>query len=146
MSPPAVDSEPDVPERPEDEDSVDLATICEDLFGPESRSFDGARIFEEKYAGRPVHWSGTLQRVDSFYRDMVFGDGPGARANLLVYEVQQGPYGGREVQAVVRLPEGADDPLRSRRGERIAFAGVLVRCDSFMRNLFVDSGRLVEEE
>jgi len=148
---------PDIESRPADREpppadpaeesapaELDLAALCEELFGADSRSFDTAKVFEEKYNGREVSGTGKLVRADSYYRDMVFGDGPGARATLIVHEVSQGPYGGREVQVVIQLPEGADDELRSHRDATFSFEGTLAGCDAFMRNLFVADGFVVK--
>jgi hypothetical protein len=102
------------------------------------------RRFEEKYEGREVRWSGKLDRIDRFYHDSVFGEGPATRAILLVHEIVEDGYGSREVKAVVRLPDEVGEGLRARRGETISFSGRLVGCDTFMRNVFVADGRLLE--
>lgn len=105
-------------------------------------SFEITQAFEQHYKGRPVRWSGTLQKLDDFSYDLVFGTDPGGKAILDVCELTGGPYGGRAVQAIVRLPAADVEPLRPRIGETLTFSGTLVSCDSFMRNLYVADGRI----
>jgi len=123
-------------------DPVDLVPLCDELFERGRMSFEVSRDFDERYAGRPVRWSGELERAESYFSDLAFGSGPGTRAVLLIHEMDEDAYGGREVKAVVQLPASALEGLKSRRGERFTLTGRLVRCDSFMRNLFVADGTL----
>ncbi len=82
-----------------------------------------------------------MQQVgaEALPRVLEFGEGPGVRAVVRVYRLGWDLSGGRDVDAVVALPEGAIVPV----GAEVEFEGVLVRADSLMRNLFVDDGRLV---
>ena len=138
---------PGPPEAPADPGGeapdADPAAAAEALFAPGLMSFDTARVFEERYEGRTLQWSGTLKRARSYASDMVFGPGPGTRAVLLVHVLEQEGYGSREVRAVLQLPPEAEGELADRSGEELAFEGRLVSCDAFMRNLFVAEARFV---
>jgi hypothetical protein len=125
-------------------DEIDVVGLSNDLFGSGTMGSETDRIFAEKYENRSVRWSGSLDRVDSYYRDSVFGEGPATKIVLLVHEIVEDRYGGREVHAVVQLPADAADALRPRRGKRIPFAGRLVGCDAFMRHVFVADGRILD--
>jgi hypothetical protein len=115
--------------------------VAEALFAPGVTSSEADRRFEERYRGKPVAWSGRIQRVETYSRDDDFGEGPGVRAVLLVHEITGESWGGREVRAVLQLaPE--HEELRARRGGTIAFRGRLVACDGFLRELRVADGAL----
>jgi hypothetical protein len=140
---PAVEAESAPAHSADDNDACDAKAVCEDLFDPKRMSFEVNQRFEEKYLDRPVRWSGRLRSINSYTFDLVFGDGKGTKAVFEVHEVP-GVYGGKMVQAVVQLPPEASDDLGVRTGETLTFSGRLVRCDAFMRNLFVADGKLVE--
>ncbi len=115
--------------------------VCRDLFETGGLSLQISRVFEERYADRPIRWSGVLRSVRSYAFDLVFGKEPGVKMVVDLHEVKSGVFG-RMVQAVVQLPKEAEEALKERVGERVAFEGRLVRCDAFARNLFVADGRL----
>ncbi|MBI4575379.1 MAG: tetratricopeptide repeat protein [Planctomycetes bacterium] len=118
------------------------ASVCVALFGGTSSGVEATRRFEGGYRGRAVRWEGTLVRVEDFSYDAVLGPGPGRRAVFEVAEVDAGLLGLRRVQALVRLlPEEDADRLRARVGARVAFEGSLLRCDGFLRNLYLTGGR-----
>ena len=51
--------------------------------------------------------------------------------------------GSHTIKAIVQLPPEACESLSPRVGDTITFTGTLVKCDSFMKVLFVQNGRLV---
>lgn len=122
--------------------AVEAPALCAALFDPKLTSSDANKLFEERYQDAAVRWSGKLARADSFSFDLIFGSKPGTKAVFEVHEVAAGTFGGRKVQAVVQLPPEAAEALRIRGGQTVAFSGRLVRCDGFMRNLYVADGVL----
>jgi hypothetical protein len=122
---------------------LDVNAVCHDLFCSGKISFQINEIFKQRYEGLEIHWSGKLTRVDSYPFDLVFGNEPGTKAEFEVAEIEGDPFGSDTVRAVVQLPAEAHDAMSPRTGETIAFAGTLVRCDSFMRLLFVADGKTV---
>ena len=98
------------------------------------------KTFDETYAGQHVEWSGTLDRVDSYYSDYVFGSGPGAKASIIVHEIEGTGYGGGTCIAIVQLDEATGEAWRDRRGETLSFKGKLVKCEPYMRTLYVSAG------
>lgn len=131
------------PEAPRQEPALtSAAELAEEVFDASRLSFDATRLFEEKYEGRPVLLRGTLKRVNTVRSDLDFGGGPGKKALVTVYRLSVDLFGGRDVDAVVWLPEEDYGHLRGWVGEEVAFAGVLLRCDQLMRNLYVADGRL----
>jgi len=124
--------------------ALDVASVCDALFASGQNSSQVNKSFEQRYLGQSVFWKGELKRADRFTYDVLFGKNPGTKAVLEIHEVQAGLYGTKKVQAVVQLPAGQWEALKSRRGESIAFEGKLVKCDPFMRNLYLADGKLLE--
>ncbi len=119
----------------------DAATVAEHLFRKENYSFDTMEIFEAEYEGKAVSWSGELKRLRRFDHDRDFGDGPGVKAVFSIAALGTDLYAGRIVDAIVRLPDGAEHQLEI--GSRYSFRGTLSRCDPAMRNLFITGASLV---
>lgn len=122
--------------------ALDCVAVCEDVFGTDRLGHEINRIFEEKYLGKSVRWSGRLTGVDPYSYDYVFGSGPAVKAIVEVHDLGSDVYGGRRVDAIVSLT-GEAEKLRARIGEDVVFEGMLLRCDSLMRNIYVEHGRLV---
>lgn len=135
--------EPEVAQSPS-ADGTGLETVCETLFGTDRMSYEIKQIFEERFEGRSIRWSGKLDRVSTYAFDGLFGRDPGTKAVFEIYEAGGSPYGGRTIQAVVQFPAGAIDALRPRTGQQTSFEGTLLSCDAYMRNLFVAGGRFVD--
>jgi hypothetical protein len=121
--------------------ATDATTVAEHLFRKENYSFDTMEIFEAEYEGKTVSWSGDLKRLRRFDHDRDFGDGPGVKAVFAIAILGTDLYAGREVDAIVRLPHGAENDLEI--GGKYSFRGRLSRCDPAMRNLFVTGATLV---
>jgi len=130
--------------EPTTEPGPSVAELSGALFGERRMSFEVDALFDERFAGRTVVWEGELSRVSSYRNDPVFGQGPGAKAVLVVRELEGDAFGTRRIQAVVELPPEAKQELEGRRGERVRFEGRLARCDAFARNLYVAGGRLAD--
>jgi len=128
-----------LPASSDDEVITEPEAVAAELFDPGLLSFDATRLFEEEYEQRRVRWRGTVMRSSAYRSDQEFGSGPGVRAVVRVYRLGWDLYGGRDVDAVVALPEGTVAAV----GSEITFEGHLVRADTLMRNLFVADGRLV---
>ena len=124
---------------------LDVASVCAALFPSRSLSSETARVFAERYEGLTVRWRGTLERSSTYYSDLVFGNERGARATFAVHELHYDAYSSKRVQAVVQLPKEVEVELRGARGRELEFTGRLVRCDPFMRNLFLAEGRIVSD-
>ena len=60
--------------------SLDVESVSAALFDPKLSSLDSSRIFDERYAGRTVRWSGKLTKAERFPFDYVFGSEPGTKA------------------------------------------------------------------
>jgi len=118
----------------------DADTVAEHLFRKENYSFDTMEIFENEYEGKSVAWSGNLKRLRRFDHDRDFGDGPGVKAVFAIAVLGTDVYSGRDVDAIVRLPHGAEDEMEI--GRPYSFRGTLSRCDPAMRNLFVSDATL----
>ena len=130
-------------ERPDVETIDDPAGLADEVFAPGMMTFDGTAAFEDRFEGRRVRWKGTLVRSRPYRSDLDFGRGPGTKAVFRVYRLGFDLYGGRDVDAVVRLGEEAHEVLRDRREEEFTFEGTLLRVDSLMRNVYVEDGSLV---
>ena len=123
------------------DETGDAVTVAEHLFHKDNYSFDTMEIFEAEYEGRTVTWSGELKRLRRFDHDRDFGDGPGVKAVFAIAVLGSDLYAGREVDAIVRLPSGAEAQLAI--GGRYSFSGTLSRCDPAMRNLYITGAALM---
>lgn len=135
--PPQPQGEPGSPAATHTEDAESVAAH---LFHKDNYSFDTMEIFEAEYEGSRVSWSGVLKRLRRFDHDRDFGDGPGVKAVFAVATLGSDLYAGREVDAIVRLPRGAETTMEI--GGTYRFSGTLSRCDPAMRNLFVTDATL----
>ncbi len=122
-------------------DAGSAEEVAEKLFHPDNFSFDTIDLFETEYEGKSVRWSGELKRMRRFDHDRDFGDGPGTKAVFAVHTLTNDLFAGREIDAVVHLPQASTEGLEP--GETHTFTGTLARCDPAMRNLFVADGELV---
>ena len=126
------------------EPALDVEAVCRELFGTGVTSYHTGKIFEERYAGRRVRWSGKLRSVTTYTYDYVFGSGPGTKASFEVFLTEATAYSESWVLAVVQLPDEAKAGLEGHEGEGLAFEGVMKRADGFMKNLFLVDGRLLD--
>ena len=94
-------------------------------------------MFDDEYDGRQIRWTGTLRRLEPYSHDRVFGDVRGTRATFDLAEIGGEFAFARTIQAIVQLPAAAAEDLRPRIGFDVEFEGRLVRCDPFVRNLYV---------
>mgnify|MGYP001451353486 CR=1 FL=1 len=117
--------------------------VCRALFEGEQALTRAQHVFAEEYESLFVTWTGTLERVQSYHSDAVFGAAPGVRAELDVARVSAGPFGERRVLAIVQFAAEARAALEARVGTSVTFEGDLLRIDPFMRHVFVARGRLV---
>jgi hypothetical protein len=125
---------------------LDVHRVCRDLFATGKASFEINELFKQRYQGSGIQWSGELMRVDHYPFDLVFGNKPGAKAELEIDQLESESFGSTSVKAVIQLPRDAREALNERIGETLAFEGTLVKCDSFMRVLFVADGRIAEPD
>ncbi len=139
---------PSVPEpaaassEPTGDLSLDVASVCEELFNPKMMSYEANRLFEDRYKDATVRWTGTLRRASTYSYDFNFGDGGGTKAEFDVYEVKQ-QYGSRAVRAFVQLPVEAAADIGARVGEEMLFEGRLMICEGSARRLYVADAHLV---
>ena len=130
------------PSGPPDDLSLDVASVCEELFDPKVMSYEANRLFDDRYKDATVRWKGTARRASAYSYDFNFGDGGGTKAELDVYEVKQ-QYGSRTVKAFVQLPTEDADRIGARIGEDIEFEGRLMTCEGSARRLYVADARMV---
>ena len=143
----AVETPPDPPpvrdEPPADSTSRDAFDVAIDLFGENRLSFETAALFDERYAGRNVEWSGKLRKSTTVESYRILGDGPFTKAVIDIALLENDLFGNTVVTAIVAFPEGALDFIEP--GEEIAFSGELVGIDALVRNLLVgDAVRVAE--
>ena len=112
----------------------------EALFAANSLSFETTRLFEERYQGRSVTWTGRVKSWRRFDHDHDFGPGPGAKAVITVATIEHDLYGQTEIDAVVQLPASAASLSR---GDTATVTGLLLRVDPLVRNVYVTGGRLL---
>ena len=52
---------------------LESETVCGELFAEGRMSFETTQIFEKRYQGQRVRWSGTLDRIEPFRDDQSLG-------------------------------------------------------------------------
>lgn len=119
---------------------VDLDDFCDSVFTPGALSYQATQTFDSRFKGEQASWTGTLQSVEPYSYDFVFGAGKGLRATVQVHQVDGGLTGDGIVRAVVQLPAEFTD-LQDRIGDRLRFSGKLVKVDGLMRKVFVADGQ-----
>ena len=138
-----LEQTPDIP--PEPDDALTPQALADALFGPSVMSYQLAEVFDARFRGHRVRWSGTLTSVTPYPFDRVFGSTPGLKATVKVVE-STGPTGRQSVQAVVQLPRELRTNLRRLVGKPIVIEGDLEACDAFMHSVFVTGGRVTWPE
>lgn len=118
--------------------AADVVAIATELFGSSRLSFETTQLFEERFAGTPVSWQGTVRRAHDVRGDHDFDGATITKTIVHVATIENDLYGNAEVDAVVAFPPGT----RLERGERVSFTGTLVGVDGLIRNLFVADGKL----
>ena len=131
------------PTEPTGDLSLDVASVCEELFNPKIMSYEANRLFGDRYKDATVRWTGTMRRASTYSYDFNFGDGGGTKAEFDVYDVRQ-QYGSRTVRAFVQLPMEAADAVGARIGEKMQFEGRLMSCEGSARRLYVADANLVD--
>ncbi len=138
--PPPVDEPDQVAGGSVDRDAVAVAT---DLFEENRLSFETAALFDERYAGRSVLWSGKLRKATIVDHYRVLGDGPFTKAVVDIALLENDLFGNTVVTAVVAFPPESIDSIPI--GGDVTFSGQLVGIDALVRNLFVAEGNRVDQ-
>ena len=134
------DHPPMTAESPPDDGDSDAFAIATDLFGENRLSFETAALFDERYAGRRVEWSGKLRKAATVDHYRVLDDGPFTKAVIDIALLENDLFGNTVVTAIAAFPPGSIDEIQP--GEDIAFVGDLVGIDALVRNLFVGDASL----
>ena len=129
--------------EPPDGLSLDVASVCEELFDSDMMSYQTNRLFDDRYKDATVRWKGTVRRASTYSYDFNFGDGGGTKVELDVYEIKQ-QYGSRTVKAFVQFPVEAADDLGPRTGEDVHFEGRLMTCEGSARRIYVANARMAD--
>ncbi len=135
--------EPATPAAQTGDLSLDVASVCDELFNPKIMSYEANRLFDDRYKDATVRWTGTMRRASAYSYDFNFGDGGGTKAEFDIYDVKQ-QYGSRTVRAFVQLPVEAADAIGGRTGEEMQFEGRLMTCEGSARRLYVADAQLVD--
>jgi hypothetical protein len=133
--------EPEVAAAPASPD-LDAGIVALELFGESRPGFETTRLFDERYAGRDARATGTVERVEAYSSDLAFGAGPGLKVRLALPALL-GEGFGRDAHVALALPPALEADLRARRGERLAARGRLVKCDPFLRTLYLAEGSVL---
>ena len=123
-------------------DGLAAETVCSVLFQPSVMSHEAKQRFDAEFKDQTVRWSGVLKRVSAYRIDLTFTDGPGTKAT---FDLSLNDTSGisRAVQAIVQLPQNAEQALRRQVGERLDFEGRLANCDSLLRSFQITNGRVL---
>lgn len=116
-------------------DSTQVEALTQ-LFG--GSTLAGRAVFDDKFRGRRVEWTGTVERASRYVNDLDFGAGPGTKAVVAIGAVDLGPYGVTEIDAIVQLPDDTELVV----GDSVTFRGTPLKLDGFTRNIFVTDAEL----
>ena len=112
------------------------------LFGDDVSSFDASDIFDDRFRGERVSWSGTLCSLDSYTFDFDFGSEPGAKAKVEISMPGKGEEAEHRIVATVQIsPENAEQ-LAGQVGKPVTFEGELLKVDGLMNNVYVKEASL----
>ena len=114
--------------------------LSQELFAGNALSFESMHIFDDRYRGSTVHWSGPVKSTGRIGPDSDIGNEGADRLVVSVATISHDLYGNTEIDAVIGLPAGTVPNLE--RGDPVAFTGTLVRVDPLVRNVFVADARL----
>jgi hypothetical protein len=93
-----------------------------------------SKIFETFWKDQAVAGEATLQSVEAFSMDRVFGRGPGHRLHYDLGQLENGDT----LQLVSNAPADSDkSQLQSQIGKPVEFQGLLIGCDAFTQTLFL---------
>lgn len=120
-----------------------VAEFCDAVFAPGTLSFDATKTFKEKFDGKRVVWSGTLESASPFTFDINLGSKGGVKAVLSIHTDTSGPTGTRAVKAVIGLPAGTEG-LGDKIGQRVSFAGTLHKIEGFARKVVLTDAELAQ--
>jgi len=139
VPPPAAPTSASPSDPPETTAVSDLTseTVCRELFAGDRMSFETSQIYEERFEGRRVRWSGTLDRFESYRDDPTLGSGPGIKAVLDLPAIEDGA---RVVHLVVALPAAEERALLEARGKPLTIEGTLAYCDPYLWTVFLVDG------
>lgn len=119
--------------------SLGQQQVIDDLFSRDRMSWEIVEYFESTYQNSIVDWEGEVTSVNTYRHDSDFGEGPAAKATVLLGHSGNSDFISNEVQAVVQLPEGSG----VERGSVVSFRGTLVRVDRFSRKLYVQYASVI---
>jgi len=122
--------------------TVELEALCEDIFDPRVVGYRAAQIFDEKYKGKPVCWSGKFNRKEAYSYDVVFGAEGGVKLYFMVYEIKL-DYGTHPIEAVLSLAKEEWEKLALQSGDVAEFKGVLIQCEPYLRRLMIAEAEMV---
>jgi hypothetical protein len=121
-----------------------VGQMCEELFAAKSGGLDATRIFQDKYCGRHIKWSGHLLKVEQSGFDLVFGFEPCGKATFRIHQLASALSASRDVLAVVQIPLSDVQRLEHLTGEQLAFEGELAACDHVSYAVLVRHGTIVD--
>lgn len=116
----------------------DQQKVIDDLFDSGRMSFEVVQQFEQVYSGQRVLWIGEVASIRRYRHDSDFGEGPGTKVTVLLGTSGRSDLLSNQVHAIVEL--GPD--VHAKRGEQLAFEGLLMRVDRFSRRLYVAKARV----
>lgn len=142
---PAVPSAKDDQATPSPVNTLDKSVneIAQYLFGGSLISFQVDDAYKAEFDQKQVEGTGILEQVSSYLFDMTFGDEPGTKATVTVFEPETEFSSWNKVVAVLQLPANCEDELTQRRGQEIRFSGTLVKCDSFQKQLLLQNAKIL---
>ncbi|MCB1078201.1 MAG: hypothetical protein KDM64_10285 [Verrucomicrobiae bacterium] len=135
------------PRKATDSEPSSLEKAAMELFAAGQNHYAVTQLFGDRFQEKTVDGSGRLTRVDRFSHDRIFGRGPGLSAEIALELPATEATPALFLTLVVALPNEEDlgfdlRQLRDLIGSEVAVCGVLLRCDPFIRRLYLRDGLL----
>ena len=132
--------EPKVSARSRSEESLGAADVAEDVFAGNALSFESKELFDEKYRGAVVRWTGRVKSADQTPPSSDPAAQIGVRVLLSVAAIDHDLYGNTDIDAVFVIP--TDTAAGLDRGDEVTFTGTLDRVDALVRNILLTSVKI----
>ena len=116
-------------------DGPEAEELAEGLFAGSALSFESKQVFDERYRGSTVRWTGSMKSMSTIRARSDLGPEGATRLVVTIAAIEHDLYGNTEIDAVLALPAGSAGHLS--RGDKVSFSGTLLRVDPMVRNVFV---------
>lgn len=123
---------------------LSAAEVCKQLFESTSTStFDITKIFNREFLNKAIKWSGTIDEVTEFNYDFVFKNAKGVKVTVNA-NAPTSSSATPDIKAVICFPAELLDKLKALKGEKISFAGNMIKVDPSSGKIYINEGQITD--